>query len=35
MEEKVQSVSNEIGTIKITDEVVAIIAGMRPWKSRE
>lgn len=28
MEEKVQSVSNEIGTIKITDEVVAIIAGI-------
>ena len=28
MEENVQSVSNEIGTIKITDEVVAIIAGI-------
>ncbi len=28
MEENVQSVVNEIGTIKITDEVVAIIAGI-------
>ena len=28
MEENVQSVSNEIGTIKISDEVVAIIAGI-------
>ena len=28
MEENVQSVSNDIGTIKITDEVVAIIAGI-------
>ncbi|HOQ07521.1 MAG TPA: Asp23/Gls24 family envelope stress response protein [Clostridiales bacterium] len=28
MEENVQSVSNEIGTIRITDEVVAIIAGI-------
>lgn len=28
MEENVQSVVNDIGTIKITDEVVAIIAGI-------
>lgn len=28
MEEQVQNVSNEIGAIKITDEVVAIIAGI-------
>jgi uncharacterized alkaline shock family protein YloU len=28
MEENIQSVVNEIGTIKITDEVVAIIAGI-------
>jgi len=28
MEENVQNVVNEIGTIKITDEVVAIIAGI-------
>lgn len=28
MEENVQSVVNEMGTIKITDEVVAIIAGI-------
>jgi len=28
MEENVQSVGNDIGTIKITDEVVAIIAGI-------